>query len=198
MSWTGGRARGAWARGLFTVCLIATRSARASVILRCGMTTTGPAGPSSGGVNQRSQVKMTPEEVAAFIDDSRTMTMCTLNHDGTIHAVAMWFGLLDGCIAIETKAKSQKARNLFRNPTMTVLMEAGERYEELRGVELVGTAEIVQDPEKMMELGRDIFERHYGPYTDEARPFVEAMLNKRIVAKLHVTRTVSWDHRKLG
>jgi PPOX class probable F420-dependent enzyme len=162
------------------------------------MTLNGPAMPSSGGVNQRALVKMTPAEVDAFVESSRTMTMCTINHDGTIHAVAMWFGFLEGCIALETKAKSQKARNLRRNPTMTVLMEAGERYEELRGVELVGTGEIVEDPERLLMLGQSVFERYYGPFTDEARPFVEAMLNKRIVVKLHVERTVSWDHRKLG
>lgn len=164
------------------------------------MTTEQPATPRPGGagVNQRAQIKMTEEEVAAFIEERKVMTMCTLNHDGTIHAVAMWFGFLEGCIAVETKAKSQKAQNLRRNPTMTVLMEAGEAYDELRGVELVGRAEIVEDPERLMALGADVFRRYYGPYSDEMRPFVEAMLNKRIVVKLHVDRTVSWDHRKLA
>jgi PPOX class probable F420-dependent enzyme len=156
-----------------------------------------PGVPSAGGVNQRALVRMSGEEVAAFLDEQRIMTMCTLNHDGTIHAVAMWYGFLEGCVAVETKAKSQKAQNLRRNPTMTVMVEAGERYEELRGVELVGRAEIVEDPETLLALGTSIYERYYGPYSEAARGFVEAMLNKRIVAKLHVDRTVSWDHRKL-
>ena len=78
------------------------------------------------------------------------------------------------------------------------MFEAGDYYEELRGVELVGTAEVIDDPEKMWELGVNLFERYYGAYDDELRPFVETMLNKRIVAKLRVERTVSWDHRKLG
>ena len=154
--------------------------------------------PGGRGVNQRAEIKMTEEEVRSFVDDQRTMTMCTLNHDGTIHAVAMWYGFLDGCLAIETKAKSQKARNLVRNPAMTVLIEAGERYEELRGVELVGRAEIVEDEARIRALGVSVYERYYGPYNEEAAPFVDAMLNKRIVAKLHVDRTVSWDHRKLA
>jgi PPOX class probable F420-dependent enzyme len=155
-------------------------------------------GPTGMGVNQRALVQMTEDEVDAFVRSHKVMTMCTLNHDGTIHAVAMWYGWLDGTIAIETKAKSQKAQNLRRNPTMTVLMEAGDRYDELRGVELVGRAEFVDDPEKMMELGRSVYERYYGPFTKEAQPFVEAMLNKRVVVKLAVMRTVSWDHRKLA
>jgi PPOX class probable F420-dependent enzyme len=149
--------------------------------------------PTGGGVNQRAQIKMSPEEIEGFLAERRPMTMCTLNPDGSIHAVAMWYGFLDGCIAVETKAKSQKARNVMRSSTMTCMFEDGDAYEELRGVELVGQAEIVEDPEKLFELGVSVFSRYYAEYTEEMKPFVELMLNKRIV-----DRTVSWDHRKLG
>ncbi len=150
------------------------------------------------GVKQRDLIKMSPAEIEAFLHERRPMTMCTLNHDGSIHAVAMWYGFLDGSIAIETKAKAQKALNLGRDSRITCMFEDGDYYEELRGVELVGRAEIIDDPDKMFELGVNLFERYYGAYTEELRPFVETMLNKRIVAKVNVERTVSWDHRKLG
>jgi PPOX class probable F420-dependent enzyme len=150
------------------------------------------------GVKQRDLVVMSHDEVDAFLHERRPMTMCTLNHDGSIHAVAMWYGFLEGSIAVETKAKSQKAMNLRRDPRMTCMFEDGDYYEELRGIELVGTAEIIDDPERMWELGVNLFERYNGTYTEEMRPMVEMMLNKRIVAKLNVERTVSWDHRKLG
>jgi PPOX class probable F420-dependent enzyme len=150
------------------------------------------------GVKQRDLVKMTPEEVDEFLHERRAMSMCTMNPDGSIHAVAMWYGFLEGAVAVETKAKAQKAQNLRRDPRLTCMFEAGEYYEELRGVELVGTAEIVEEPERMWELGVDVFERYYSPYTEELRPFIETMLHKRIVVKLHVDRVVSWDHRKLG
>jgi PPOX class probable F420-dependent enzyme len=150
------------------------------------------------GVKQRDVIKMTPEEVDVFLHERRPMSMCSINHDGSIHAVAMWYGFLEGCVAVETKAKSQKAVNLRRDPRVTCLFEDGDRYEELRGVELVGKAEIVEDPERMFVLGVDVFERYYGAYTDELRPFVETMLHKRVVIKVHVERTVTWDHRKLG
>jgi hypothetical protein len=77
------------------------------------------------------------------------------------------------------------------------MVEDGASYEELRGVELVGTGEIVEEPERIWQLGVSVFERYQGAYTEEMRPFVEAMLNKRVVVKLHVDRIVSWDHRKL-
>jgi PPOX class probable F420-dependent enzyme len=154
--------------------------------------------PGGVGVNQRKSIRMSPEEVQAFLLASRVATMCTINHDGTIHAVAMWFGFIDGAIAFETKAKSQKAQNLRRDPRATCLFEAGETYDELRGVELVGRLEIVEDPDTVFALGVSVFERYHGEYRDELRPMVETMLYKRIVAKLVVERTVSWDHRKLA
>jgi PPOX class probable F420-dependent enzyme len=156
------------------------------------------ATPMGHGVNQRAQIKMTPDEIDTFIHERRPMSMCSINHDGSIHAIAMWYGFLDGLIAVETKAKSQKVQNLRRDPRLTCLFEDGDAYEELRGVELVGRAEIVDDPDRMFELGVSVFERYYGGYTEELRPYVETMLNKRVVVALRVERTVSWDHRKLG
>ena len=150
------------------------------------------------GVKQRDVIKMTDAEVDAFLDAGRTMSFATMNHDATIHVVAMWYGFLEGAVAFETKAKSQKVRNLLRNPTITCMVEDGKTYEELRGVELVGRAEIIDDPERMFELGISVFERYQGTYTEEMKPFVEIMLNKRVVVKVAVDRVVSWDHRKLG
>src|SRR5258708_3706981 len=150
------------------------------------------------GVNQRDLIKMTPAEVEAFLLERRSMTMSTISSDGSIHSVAMWYGFLEGAVAFETKGKAQKVQNLRRDPRLTCLVEAGDSYDELRGVSLVGTGEIIDDPERIWELGVSVFERYNAPYTDEMKPFVEAMLNKRVVVKLHVNKTVTWDHRKLG
>ena len=150
------------------------------------------------GANRRSEIKMSPEEVESFLREERTTTMCSMHPDGSIHAVAMWYAFLDGQMAVETKAKSQKVQNLRRSPRITCMVEDGDVYEELRGVELVGTAEIVDDPDRLFQIGISVWERYQGPYTDEAKPFVEMMLNKRVGIKVNVDRVVSWDHRKLG
>ena len=150
------------------------------------------------GTKQRDVIRMTEQEVDEFLLGRHTMSLATINHDSTVHLVAMWYGFLEGCVAIETKTKSQKVRNLRRDPHLTCMVEDGDRYEDLRGVELVGTAEIVEEPERMWEMGVNLFERYQGTYTEEMRPFVEAMLHKRVVVKLHVDRVVSWDHRKLA
>ena len=150
------------------------------------------------GVNQRDLIKMTADEVDALLHERMSMTMSTISPDGSIHSVAMWYGFLEGAVAFETKAKSQKVRNLRRDPRLTCLVETGETYDELRGVSLVGTGEIIDNPARMWELGVSVFERYNAPYTEEMKPFVEVMLNKRVVVKLHVDKTVTWDHRKLA
>ena len=141
---------------------------------------------------------MSEEEVAAFLAERHTATMCTLNQDGSIHAVAMWYGFFEGRLALQTKAKSQKARNLSRDARMTCLVEAGERYDELRGVELVGRAVLLEEPDQVFAVGASVFDRYVAAYTEESRNAVETMLKKRVAFVLDVGRTVSWDHRKLA
>ena len=164
------------------------------------MTTSETPAYSAGkaGVNQRAHIKMSDEEIDEFLNGRRSMSCATIGADGRIHLVAMWYGFLEGAVAFETKTKSQKVQNLRRDPRLTCLVEAGDTYDQLRGITLVGTGEIVDEPDRLWELGVSVFERYNAPYTEEMKPFVEAMLNKRVVVKLHVTKTVTWDHRKLG
>jgi PPOX class probable F420-dependent enzyme len=150
------------------------------------------------GVNQRSAIKMTAEEIDAFLHEERTVSMCSMHPDGSIHAVAMWYGFLDGVIAVETKRKSQKVQNLRRDPRLTLLVEAGRAYEELRGVELVGQARIIEDDAAIWNFGVSMWERYMAPYTEEQRPLVEAMMRNRLVVTVDITKVVSWDHRKLA
>jgi PPOX class probable F420-dependent enzyme len=150
------------------------------------------------GVNQRRDIKMSPEEVDSFLHQERTTTMCSLHPDGSIHAVAMWYAFLDGQLAVETKRKSQKVQNLRRDPRLTFLVEAGDRYEELRGVELVGQARIVEDADELWQFGVSMWERYMGPYTDDQQAGVEAMMHNRLVVVIDPAKVVSWDHRKLA
>ncbi len=150
------------------------------------------------GVNQRAQIVMSETEITEFLERSRIMTLASLGKNGTPHLTAMWYGLVDGEIWFETKGKSQKAVNLRRGPRVTVLVEAGDTYDQLRGVSIEGRAEIVEDPEALFKVGVSVWERYTGPYTEELRPRVEAMLNKRVAIRVVPERVRSWDHRKLG
>ena len=90
------------------------------------------------GNNERAKIVMSDEEIAEFIERSRTATMATVLPDGRPHLVAMWYAVVDGEIWFETKAKSQKAVNLRRDPTITVMIEDGQSYDTLRGVSIDG------------------------------------------------------------
>ena len=150
------------------------------------------------GINQRSQITMTDDEITAFVARSRTATMGTNGPGGMPHLVAMWYAVIDGEIWFETKGKSQKARNLQRDDRITCLIEDGLTYDTLRGVSLEGRGIIVDDADALWKVGVDIWERYTGPYTEDARPLVETMLAKRVAVRVEVSRIRSWDHRKLG
>ncbi|MFF5991869.1 pyridoxamine 5'-phosphate oxidase family protein [Prauserella flavalba] len=152
------------------------------------------------GTNQRAQIVMTAEEIDDFLRRSRTATLATVGANGVPHLVAMWYGYRDGAIWFETKAKSQKAVNLRRDPTAVVLVEAGETYDQLRGVSIEAKATIIDDTASgdYWQTAIDVYERYTGPYDESARPALEAMMSKRIVIRLDPVRTRSWDHRKLG
>jgi PPOX class probable F420-dependent enzyme len=150
------------------------------------------------GQNQRSQITMTDEEIDVFVEQSRTATMATVGPNGAPHLVAMWYAWIDGTIWFETKAKAQKVVNLRRNDRLSVMVEDGLTYDQLRGVALEGRGIVVEDPDEIWTMGINVFERYNGPYTEEMKPFVEIMLQKRVAVKLEIERVRSWDHRKLG
>ena len=150
------------------------------------------------GVNQRAQIRMTDDEIAAFIERSRTATMATLGPDGMPHLVAMWYAVVDGQIWFETKVKSQKVVNLRRDDRITVLIEAGHTYDQLRGVSIEGHAVISDDPDDCLRVGISVWERYNGPYSEDLKPAVEMMMNKRVAVRVDPKRVRTWDHRKLG
>lgn len=141
---------------------------------------------------------MTEEEVAVFLHERHTMTVATLGADGRPHLVAMWYGFLEGAPAFWTYGRSQKAVNLRRDPRVTCLVEAGETYDALRGVELVGRATVLEDRDEIMAVGASVFERYTGPVDEAAREALVASGAKRVAVRVEVERVVSWDHRKLS
>lgn len=150
--------------------------------------------------NARPNIAMTADEVAEFLERSRTATLTSVGPDGMPHCVAMWYGLIGGSIYFETKAKSQKAQNLRRDDRIVCMIEAGDTYDQLRGVSIEGRAIIIDDTsgDEYWAAARSVWDRYTGPYTEAARPALEYMMNKRVVVRIEATRTRSWDHRKMG
>ncbi len=150
--------------------------------------------------SRRSNITMTAAEIDAFLDEQRVLNVATIGATGHPHLVAMWYAVRDGTVVFWTFGKSQKIVNLRRDPKMTGLVEAGETYNELRGVELVGEARLVEDYDEILEIGKLVGVRYNGEgvLSSAALPFLEAQAKKRIGVVVDVERTVSWDHTKLG
>lgn len=150
-------------------------------------------------MSRRDQIRMTDDEVRVFLDAGRDLQVASINPDGTPHLVTMWYTVDGGRVAFWTYAKSQKIVNLRRDPRLTVLVAMGERYEELRGVSIGGTAELVEDRDEVLRYGEAIYERYWGPIDDDlVREGVRTMGRKRVVVVVDPEKVVSWDHSKLG
>ena len=128
---------------------------------------------------------------------ARRMQLATINPDGTPHLVTMFYVMRAGHIAFWTYRASQKARNLARDPRLTCLVEDGEDYFELRGVQVNGIVRSFTDPETVAEIGRSIAGQVAGSADAPVDDYVERAARKRVAYVVEPRRLVTWDHRKL-
>ncbi len=143
---------------------------------------------------------MTPTEITAYVAAADTLVLVTTGSDGVPDPVPMWFVTPDGEIRMRTYAASQKVVNLRRDPRVSGLIADGNRYDELRGVQLTGRITLVDDPEWIADVVIGLRIKYEGLAPGEAasvRSGVLAAVNKQIGLRFDVDRTVSWDHRKL-
>ena len=149
--------------------------------------------------SRRNEIEMTEEEIRAFLAERPVMQCATVGPRGLPHMVPLWF-VTEGLDLIGwTYAKSQKARNLERDPRATIGLEDGVRYHELRGVMFECDVRLERDPARVEEYGLRLFDRYAeGGLTPEIRAMVAKQAQKRVGLRFVPTRVVSWDHRKLG
>jgi PPOX class probable F420-dependent enzyme len=156
-------------------------------------------------VKQRDRVAMTPEEVAAMLAGCRKVQLATINPDGMPHLVTMYYTLLDGKIAFWTYRTSQKAVNLARDPRISCLVETGEQYFDLKGVQIQGVVTVIEDPAAVLEIGHGIAAvmgtavaaDAGGDAADALRDYVARAASKRFGYVVEPRRVASWDHSKL-
>ena len=150
-------------------------------------------------MSRRDQIKMTEQEVADFLEEQRVVVCATNGRDGFPHLMPLWYVVRDGELWAWTFAKSQKVRNLERDTRATLQVEAGEEYQELRGVMLKCDVEVIRETERVRDLGLDIFARYTGgELGDEVRAMVEKQAAKRVAMRFVERDRATWDHRKLG
>ena len=148
-------------------------------------------------MNRRAEIAMTAEEQAAFLAGSRTIVLSTLDGRGYPHSVAMWFALIDGLVHMTSFRKAQKVVNLRRNPKVSLLIESGAEYAQLRGWMARGTGEVLEDAELCAEILGRIQVKHQGPGEATPRDVLRQRAAKRVAIRVHPERIASWDHSKL-
>ncbi len=150
--------------------------------------------------NKRASITMTDAEIAAYLEDQKILNIATIGPSGHPHLVAMWYVVMDGKVTFWTFGKSQKILNLRRDPKITGLIESGETYETLKGLELVGTGRIIEDYDTILSIGKAVGLKYNGEgaISDAALPFLEAQAKKRLGIQIEIERIVSWDHGKIG
>jgi PPOX class probable F420-dependent enzyme len=151
--------------------------------------------PSKG----RELVKMSDAEVEDFLAASKKVQVATVNADGSPHLTTLFYVVQDGRIAFWTYGRSQKVKNLERDPRVTCLVETGDDYFELRGVSVSGRAELVTDEEGIRRIGTAVASRMVdgADLGDLGRDEVERQVRKRVGVVVVPEKTASWDHRKM-
>jgi PPOX class probable F420-dependent enzyme len=148
-------------------------------------------------MSPRRDIRLTPEEQAAFLREGGKAALATVDGDGFPHVVAMSFLARDGAIYMTSYAKAQKVVNARRNPKVAVMIETGDRYSEFHGVMIRGHCEVIDDPAQVEGVIRESASRRS---RGEASPQPGALASapKRVVLKITPEKIASWDHRKLG
>jgi hypothetical protein len=185
-----------------------TRTARGYA---CGVTLTSRrrCRIGSAAVSRREQITMSPEEVDAFLAGEKTVVCATNGRRGWPHLMPLWYvlrrtGPSGGTqLWAWTFAKSQKVRNLERDPRASLQVEAGEEYHLLRGVLLECDTVVHRDVETVTALGLDIFGRYArqgdgGTLAPEVEEMVRRQAAKRVGLQFVERRRATWDHRKLA
>ena len=154
-------------------------------------------------MSRRDTIRMTDAELKDFLAKSQTIIITSINKDGTPHPMPMWYGVEpDGSIVMTTFTKSQKIVNLSRDPRVTLLVEDGTVYDQLRGVVIYGKAELVRDTDQVVEILARVSLKSLADPDDAARDNIRKAVRgtapKRTGIRVHPDKIVSWDHRKLG
>ncbi len=152
-------------------------------------------------MSRRDQIRLTDAELATFLDEQRTVIVATNGRDGWPHLMPLWYTVRAGELWAWTYARSQKVRNLERDPRATCQVESGTSYEQLRGVMVKANVVLHRDVETVEAFGVELFERYTGtaPLPDAVAGMVRAQAPKRVALQFVASEPpVTWDHGKLG
>jgi PPOX class probable F420-dependent enzyme len=151
--------------------------------------------------SRRDQIKLSDDERDELLATERVVVVSSHGPRGWPHMMPLWYVLRDGEVWVWTYAKSQKVKNLERDPRATLLVETGVEYGELRGVMIEAEAELIRDTDESVEFGKELTIRYsegIDSVEGDAAAALVAQAPKRVAIHFHPKRVATWDHRKLG
>ena len=152
-------------------------------------------------MSRRDQIKLTGEEQRELLEAERIVTVASLGPSGWPHLMPLWYVLRDGELWVYTYGKSQKVKNLERDPRATLLVETGHEYAELRGVMIEADAYISREHELVFDVAKQLTLRYadgLDSVEGDAAEGLRRQAEKRVAIRFVARRTATWDHRKLG
>ena len=152
-------------------------------------------------MSRRAEIQLSAEEQLELLESERIVVVASFGPRGWPHLMPLWYVPRDGLPWIWTYAKSQKVKNLERDPRATLLVETGHEYGELRGVMIEAEAQIHRDLETVAGFAEELTVRYaegIESVQGDAREALKAQAAKRVAISFRALRTASWDHRKLG
>jgi hypothetical protein len=144
------------------------------------------------------RITMTPEEMEEHLALLRTCRVGSIGVDGGPHVTPMWYAWDGQAIWLYSIIKSQRWTNLMRDPRVSVVVDTGDDYFELRGVEFIGRVEPVGEQPRVGEPNPDL----EAPELLLARRYMGGDKvfydGRHAWLRLRPEKIVSWDFRKLN
>jgi nitroimidazol reductase NimA-like FMN-containing flavoprotein (pyridoxamine 5'-phosphate oxidase superfamily) len=148
-----------------------------------------------GAQRRGRRIAMTTDERDAFLAAERTCRVASVGPEGP-HVTPLWFAWDGTCLWLTSVVQSQRFADLRRDGRVSVVVDAGHDFMELRGVEIRGTAEAVGEVPRTGEPVAELDE----PERIFAAKYADGrMRHDGRHAWLRITphKVVSWDFRKM-
>jgi hypothetical protein len=142
------------------------------------------------------RIAMTKDELDAFLGEERMCRLGSVDANGHPHVSPLWFVWDGSALWLNSIVASQRWTNLMRDPRISVAVDGGEGYVELRGAELIGRVEVVGSaPYTEPDPALAGVEQLWGAKYATGEFFIDG---KHAWLRLVPEKVVSWDFRKIG